>query len=166
MFDNRHLGIIKSGTDEMSEITAAPSPAELRAFIDKEMKNADEVVNRQKAGDDFVIAHPEYIDGGPTGQHNARLMRHELQATGRWPNPSLEDYEAVYHSLSQDGLLKLNQSKIDAQRAADLDARAAEIKANRFDETKAYSMTADQLRAKARGHEFENDPLCPSASRV
>ena len=168
-FDNRGLGNMWSGSDEIwgdKSGQEAPTAEQLRTYIETEMAQADEVVNRQKTADDFVGQHPEYIDGGPTGLANGKLMNFELQQRGYWPNPSLEQFEDVYSELSQAGMLKLNQSVITAERAKALDERAAQIKANRFNEDAAYSMTADQLRAKARGQEYVNDPLCPADSRV
>lgn len=142
-------GSLKSGGvyDRENE----PSTADLRAFIENETRTSNEVVNRQKNANDFVVLHPEFIDAGAIGEANGRLMRHELEVKGRWPNPSLADMEEAYVSLSEAGLLRLDQKKINAQRAQELDKRAAEIKAGQFDEEAAYSMSMEELEARGRG---------------
>ncbi len=140
-----HDGSLRSGGvfDREDE----PTAADLRTFIDNELRTADEVQNRQKAANDFVILHPEFCDT----PGNAKLMKHELEVRGRYPNPSLSDMEEAYVSLSEAGLLKLDQKKIDAQRAQELDKRAAEIKANQFNEEDAYNLPMEELERRARG---------------
>jgi hypothetical protein len=124
-----------------------PSTADIRTFIENETLTANEVVNRKKAADDFVVLHPEFVDC----ESNGRLMRHEMEVRGCWPSPSPQDFEQAYVSLSEAGLLKLNQAKINAQRAQELDKRAAEIKAGQFNEGAAYEMSMEELEAHCRG---------------
>jgi hypothetical protein len=144
-----HDGSLRSGG--IYDRGKEPSAADLRSFIEAELRTSDEVQNRQNASNDFILGHPEFIDSGAFGTTNAKLMTHELQVRGHWPNPTALDFEEAYVSLSEAGLLRLDEKKIDAQRAQELDQRAAEIKAAQFDEADAYTMSMEELERRGRG---------------
>ena len=141
-----HDGSLRSG-GVFDRAENEPTTEQLRNYIENETRTSNEVVNKQKIANEFVTLHPEFVDC----EANGRLMRHEMEVRGHFSNPTLNDFEEAYVSLSGAGLLKLDQKKINAQRAQELDKRAGEIKASQFDEEAAYTMPLEELEARGRG---------------
>jgi hypothetical protein len=145
-----YTGSVKSGMDSLEEMSAdQPTPEQLREFINNELQSSNEVVNRQKVGDEFVRVYKEY--GYVDNKANADLIKHELQQRGRWSNPTITDFETAFVVLNESGLMKLDAKKLQAEQARLLDARAAEIHAEEFDPASAYLLPMEELERRAGG---------------
>jgi len=143
-----YSGSVTSGSDELNQINAQPSPEELRKFISTELQNSDENIRRTKAADTFVALYRPR--GFKDTQANAKQLKNALDLLGK-SNPTVADFEDVYARLVANGMLDLDQSKLTALQKQEEEARVADYLANQFDPEKAYEMPMEELEARARG---------------
>ena len=125
----------------------------LRTIADRAAIAADSANNGNRSRADVAAwgaLHPEWKDT----PSNIRLMDHELKRQGVLINPTVAELEKAYNSLTESGLLDLNEKKLREREQRLAQQRANNIQENggplpAFNEAEAYSMNMDQLRVQA-----------------
>lgn len=147
-FDNRGIGNVWSGTDEMNQIRSKPSPATVREFVEKEIATADGKIAIDRAASDFIALYGPrgYIDNDANGKQ----INNALILLGK-SRPTAADFEDVFMRLVANGMLELDQSKLDAIQKEEEAIRVAQYLDNQFNEETAYNMPMEELERKARG---------------
>jgi hypothetical protein len=91
-----------------------------------------------QAGEEFFASHPEIVSEGQVGDRNGAALRTWLLSKGKHAPWSQQELEQAYEALTEVGALTLNGK-----------AKLA------FDEAEAYSLSLDELKARARAHGVE-----------
>jgi hypothetical protein len=143
-----HTGTVRSGTEEMEQIASKPSPEDLRTFINNEMQNADDVVARKRAADDFVAMYKPR--GYKDTTANGKQVQNALLLLGK-TKPTIADFEDIYARLVANGMLDLDQSKLTALQKQEEAARIKQHLDNQFSEEAAYVMPLNEVYKRGMG---------------
>lgn len=125
----------------------------LRTIADRAAIAADAAQSGKRSRADVAAwgaLHPEWKDT----PSNIRLMDHELKRQGVLINPTVGELERAYNSLTESGLLDLNEKKLREREQKLAQQRANTIQESggplpAFNEDEAYSIDMDQLRVRA-----------------
>lgn len=104
----------------------------------------------KKAGDDFIAAHPEFVEC----DHNARILAKWVQVSCN-SDYTLENLEKAYEDLKESGLLKLHPEEAGVRQ------EEPKPSAERIVPTTAAA-TPSQRTRKASGLSTQNRPTVPA----
>src|SRR5208282_2984090 len=127
-------GSVRSGSDEMNQIAAQPSAEQLREFINNELQNSDENQRKVQAANDFVALYKPR--GYKDTKANAAQLQNALSLLGK-TQPTVADFEDAYARLVTNGMLSLDEEKLNAMQREEERLRLQEILDNQFDEADA-----------------------------
>jgi hypothetical protein len=97
----------------------------------------------------FRQMYPAYKDS----QHNAKLMKYHWENVLGTSIPTLEQIEDSFFTLRENGVLQLDPKQVAKENQEQILRRAAKLREAReaaeFNEADAYTMSLDELRARA-----------------
>lgn len=145
--------VSRTATPEEVAFEKLPLTGQLNAV--KLAMESDEVkaatVQFLKDVETFKAMYPSYSDTPA----NMRVMKQFWNEVLRVEIPSLEQIEQSYFACREHNTIALNQAAVAREKKAEIEERAAKIKATReakaFDEDSAYSLSMEDLEARCRG---------------
>ena len=115
---------------------------------DEEKTAADQFQKDYKV---FFEMYPTYVDN----EHNKNAMVHHWREVLGVAVPTLEQLEECFFALRDSNLLQLDPKEVAKENKSATEKRAETIRADRaareFNEADAYSMSMDELKARAMG---------------
>ena len=125
---------------------------QLRGVLERVNRSTEEKAELHllsRTADAFKELYPFYNDSDHNAAHMLFALKQRLGSN--YTHATIADFEQVYNSLNEAGLLTFNKGAAKAAAIEEAQKIAAKARDEEFNETDAYTLSLDELRRRSGG---------------